>query len=176
MSLFFVTGISGSGKSTITHELRARGYEAYDTDDDGFARWQNDKTGYIHPKSSVKKEDRTAEFLKEHSWKVQRDQVEELALKAKDKPIFLCGVVGNTADFLDLFKAVFALTLDEATIKHRLTNRTNNNWGKQPHELKQTLSYQDYLNDLYQKMGFIEIDATQPVKTVVDTILQKAEL
>ena len=176
MPLFFVTGISGSGKSTVVHELRARGYEAYDTDDDGLSRWHNKQTGYIHPKSSIKKEDRTEEFINSHTWEVPRAEVEKLAQQAINKPIFLCGVSDNATKLVGLFKAVFALTVDEATLIHRLETRTNNEWGKQPHELEQTLSYQDYLNDLYKKMGFIEIDATQPVKTIADNLLLKAEI
>src|SRR6478735_4073951 len=32
-----LTGMPGAGKSTLVRELRARGYEAHDADDDGFS-------------------------------------------------------------------------------------------------------------------------------------------
>jgi hypothetical protein len=32
-----VTGMSGTGKSALVHELRRRGYAAYDADEDGFS-------------------------------------------------------------------------------------------------------------------------------------------
>jgi adenylate kinase family enzyme len=32
-----LTGMSGAGKSTLVRELRRRGFEAYDADDDGFS-------------------------------------------------------------------------------------------------------------------------------------------
>jgi dephospho-CoA kinase len=35
MGLIYVTGISGSGKSTVRAELRARGFFAHDVDEDG---------------------------------------------------------------------------------------------------------------------------------------------
>jgi adenylate kinase family enzyme len=173
MSLFFITGIAGSGKSTVQKELKSRGYEAYDTDDDGFAKWHNNETGYIHPKSSVKNEDRTKEFLKIHSWKVPRQEVEDLASRAKGKTIFLCGVAANEDEIRDLFKAVFELTIDDETLIHRLTTRTNNDWGKQPHELQQTLESQHNIDELYRKHNPILIDATQPIEVVVDNIIAK---
>jgi dephospho-CoA kinase len=38
MALIFITGISGAGKSTIAKELSRRGYEVYDTDEDGLSK------------------------------------------------------------------------------------------------------------------------------------------
>ncbi len=176
MSLFFITGISGSGKSEVTRELKARSYEAYDTDDDGLAKWQNNETGYIHPKSSVKQESRTDDFLHSHSWNVSRQDVIKLAERAKDKPIFLCGVADNAHELLDLFSKVFALAIDGDTLKHRLETRTGNNWGKQPHELQWSLKQQESKNKAYRNAGFTIIDAAQPVRKVVDGILKNATI
>lgn len=176
MALFFITGVSGSGKSGVTLGLRERGYEALDTDDDGLARWQHTKTGYIHPKSSVKSWQRTEEFITEHNWNVPREVVEDIAHKAKDKPIFICGTANNIAEIRDLFSATFALVIDEETLLHRLATRTNNDWGKQPHELEQTLAFQKDAMASYESLGYIMVDATQPVEIVISIILQKVNL
>jgi adenylate kinase family enzyme len=175
MSLFFITGIAGSGKTTVQHELQSRGYEAYDTDDDGFAKWHNNKTGYVHPKSSVKNEDRTEEFLKIHSWKVPRREVEALARRANGKTVFLCGVAANEDEIRGLFKAVFELTIDDETLVHRLTTRDNNDWGKQPHELQRTLEEQHNVIEVHANHSSILIDATRPVETVVDNIIARTK-
>lgn len=66
MSLYFITGSPGTGKSEVCRQLNARGYEAYDTDSAGFAQWKNLETGYIHPKSIVTTADRTPDFMKVH--------------------------------------------------------------------------------------------------------------
>ncbi len=171
MALFLITGNSGTGKSTVWQELKNRGFEAYDVDEDGIAKWQNNRTGFIHPKSSIKKEARTPEFLKHHAWNVPRDEVEELAERAKDRTVFLCGLGTNESEMLDLFKAVFALVVDDKTLEQRLLTRTGNDWGKQPHELQQSLAWQRGARDTYQKLGYIVIDATMPVETVTDSIL-----
>lgn len=45
MSLIYVTGIPGSGKTTVRNELRRRGYQAFGTDEDQLAFFYNNQTG-----------------------------------------------------------------------------------------------------------------------------------
>lgn len=175
MSLFLIGGTAGTGKSQVCHVLKERGYETYDTDDDGLARWQHNQTGYIHPKSSVKPHQRTAEFLAEHSWNVPREYVEELARQAANKHIFLCGSLANEDELHDLFEKVFALYVDDETLKHRLATRTTNDWGKQPHELQQTLEDHRGAYKKHEQRGDIIIDATRPLEDVADDIIARAE-
>ena len=171
MALFFITGSAGSGKSHVTKELRARGYDAFDTDDDALARWQHKHTGYIHPKSSVKPEMRTPEFLAAHDWNVPREYIETIAENAHDKPVFILGVANNYNVLRDLFALTLALHIDDETMVQRLQTRTNNNWGKQPHELQQSLDAHQGAEERWHKLGYTIIDATQPLDRVVDHII-----
>ncbi len=175
MALIFITGLAGSGKSYLTLALREKGYEAYDTDDDGLARWQHNETRIIHPKSSVKAYMRTQKFISEHSWNVPREYVEELAVKAKDKPVFLLGVMDNEEDLGELFAKKFALIIDEKTLTHRLKARTNNDWGKQPHELEKTLTGAKAAIERWQSLGYTEIEAAQSADRVMAQIIEAAE-
>lgn len=170
MSLYLVTGNSGTGKSTLTHIFRERGYAAYDTDDDALARWQHNITGYIHPKSSVKAHQRTPEFLAAHSWNVPRSVIE--SLDEPNKPVFVLGAMSNELQVVDLFAGVVALYIDDATMTHRLHTRTNNNWGKQDHELAQSVAQHQGALERYQQLGYIVIDAAQPSDLVADEIEQ----
>ncbi len=86
----------------------------------------------------------------------------------------MCGVTNNIDELRDLFSAVFALVLDDQTLKSRLASRTNNDWGKQPHELAQTLALQKEAAETYDKLGYITIDAGQSQDAVIDSILSKA--
>ena len=174
MALFLITGTAGTGKSQVCRVLKERGYEALDTDDDGLARWQHNQTGYIHPKSSVKPHQRTAEFLAEHSWNVPRQHVEELGRKATDKAIFLCGSLANEAELRDLFAIVFALYVDDKTLKHRLATRTTNDWGKQPQELQLTLEHHHRIYAEHEQRGDVIVDATRSLDEEVDFILDRA--
>ena len=173
MPLHYITGISGSGKSTTLSELARRGYETYDVDEAGpaTAKWHNDTTGFVHPKSSVKKEDRTPEFLASHSWKVPRAEVAELANQASAKTIFLGGAIANESELHDLFDSVFALTIDDDTLTRRLASRTNNDWGKNPHELEQTLAANHELGERYRKLGYVVINSDQATEAVITEIL-----
>jgi dephospho-CoA kinase len=173
LPLYYITGISGSGKSTVLTELKRRGYEAYDVDEAGpaTAKWHNDVTGHVHPKSSVKKEDRTPEFLAEHSWKVPRQEILGLTKQASTKTVFLGGAIANEPELQDLFSSVFALTIDDGTLRHRVASRTDNDWGKNPHELEYTLAVNQELDERYRKFDYVVIDATQSLEAVVDEIL-----
>jgi adenylate kinase family enzyme len=171
MALFFVTGSSGSGKSHLTKELRGRGYDAYDTDDDALARWQHKQTGYIHPKSSVKAEMRTPEFLAVHDWNVPREYIEKIAESSHGKPVFILGVANNYDALSDLFARTLALHIDDDTMVQRLQTRTNNNWGKQPHELQQSLDAHQGAEERWRSDGYLIIDATQSLDRVVDDII-----
>jgi thymidylate kinase len=174
MPLIYITGISGSGKSSVCKELKRRGYEAYDTDKDGIAFFYYNNTG--EPVlEKIPPEDRTPEWRAKHTWKAKRQDVEKLVEEAKDKLVFLCGVTNNDADELwDLFEHVFALTLDKAELKHRITSRTSNDFGKNSHEFADLLRWQKTASEDYKKLGASLIDATKPVDKVVDAILAES--
>ena len=173
MALYFITGAAGTGKTTICRALQERGFTAYDVDEDGFAKWTNIETGYIHPKSSVKKEQRTSDFLEAHSWNVQKKDIEELAIKAKDSDVFLCGSISNEQELLSLFDKKFTLYVDANILRKRLESRTGNNWGSQIHEIDETLNSYVELNRNYVKLGFIFIDATQSCDAMIDCIVSE---
>ena len=90
MSLIYITGNSGAGKSSIRKELQRRGYEAHDTDDDGITAWVHKATNKLAERPE-NESDRTKEWYDQHEWKMSRQKVEEFAASAKDKLIFLCG-------------------------------------------------------------------------------------
>jgi adenylate kinase family enzyme len=171
MPLFSVTGLSGTGKSTVNAELKARGYESYDGDEDHLAQWYNSDTRAL---VEVDIEECTPEFLLHHSRDISREIVEELASKAHNKPIFLCGAHENEGELQDLFAGVFGLVLDDETLKQRLATRTTNQWGKLPHELAYSLAFKKKWYDNCKRFRYITIDATQPTEAIVDQILERA--
>jgi len=169
MPLFSVTGLSGTGKSTINTELQSRGYESYDGDEDHLAAWYNSDTGQL---VEVDIEACTPDFLLHHSRDISREIVEALASKAEGKPVFLCGAHENEGELQDLFAGVFGLVLDEGLLTQRLATRTNNQWGKLPHELAYSLAFRERWSENCRKFGFITIDAAQPTHAIVDFILE----
>lgn len=49
MKRLLLTGMSGTGKSTLVRELMRRGYKAIDTDHDGWSHWVDVRTGLPAP-------------------------------------------------------------------------------------------------------------------------------
>ena len=146
---YLVEGLSGAGKSSVYEELIGRGYKAISTD----RAW---KYRPRHSDSSM--------------WDEQR-AVSELESPEPDV-LFVCGSSGNRDRFLPYFTKVFNLRIDDDTMRRRLQERTNNEFGKQPEELELMLK----LNRSGEKpAGAMDIDASRPLDHVVDEVLRLAD-
>ena len=172
MPLIYITGIEGSGKSTVRTELLTRGYKAFGTDENGIAASYNNETGEIAD-TPTNAQDRSPEWYAHHTWKLSRQRVERLALQAKDHPVFLCGGAANNEEVWDLFSRIVALIIDEATLKKRIAARTTNDMGKLPHEYASILERQKEAKAYYQGVNAVLVDATQAIEVVVDEIVEK---
>lgn len=170
MSLYFITGVTGAGKSTIRDTLRAKGYEAHDVDEDDLAAFYNKQTGQQEDRPQAH-EERTAEWYAQHGWNMSRPAIEKLATQARGKPVFLCGVASNNMAVWDLFARVFCLRIDQQTLTQRLATRTNNDFGKAPDELRNILSWHQWFEQQNAQKGATMLDATQPLETIVAEIL-----
>jgi hypothetical protein len=86
--------------------------------------------------------------------------------------LFVCGSSRNRDHFLPYFTKVFNLRIDDETMRRRLQERTDNDFGKQPEEVEIMLK----LNRRDEKpAGAIDVDATQPLNQVVDELLRLAD-
>jgi hypothetical protein len=153
---YFVEGLSGAGKSSVYEELIRRGYKAVSTD----RAWKyhaDPDTGL--PDGPI-----------HHSMWDQQKAVSELE-SPEPEVLFVCGSSSNRDRFLPYFTKIFNLRIDDDTMRHRLQERTNNEFGKQPEEVELMLS----LNRSDEKpAGAIDVDATQPLNHVVDELLRLA--
>src|SRR5690349_7464884 len=104
MPLIFVTGASAAGKSTVRAELDRRGFSAFDTDEDAIAQWRNKVTGALTPAAAEAHRD--PEFIAQHDWIADPQRICELPDLARDRPVFLCGLVGNEDEVWTLFDKV----------------------------------------------------------------------
>jgi gluconate kinase len=164
MALYFVTGTSGVGKSTVRDELRRRGYVAYGSDEDGLARWFDNASG-----AQVRLPDqRGADWFARNTYRLPPETVRRIAAEPGDR--FICGTVGNEGEIWDLFTAVVSLTVDEATLRRRLTQRTGG-FGSTEDELERILSWHQTVAEDNERYGALSVDASHPVEQVVDHIL-----
>jgi gluconate kinase len=155
---YLVEGLSGAGKSSVYEELIRRGYKAISTDRAWKYRADPD-TGL--PGRPIRYD---------NSMWDQQKAVSELE-SPEPEVLFVCGSSRNRDRFLPYFTKIFNLRIDDDTMRRRLQERTNNEFGKQPDEVELMLR----LNRSDEKpAGAIDVDATQPLNQVVDELLRLA--
>jgi shikimate kinase len=159
MKRVLITGMSGTGKSTIIGELAARGYKAVDTDSDEWSEWV----------STV--EDGPAGLTEEPDWIWREDCIQRL-LSAEDADVlFVGGCKSNQGRFYPQFDHIVLLSAPAELIVERLVTRTNNPYGKHPDELARVLRHLRTVAPLLRRGATLEVDASLPIHRVIDTIL-----
>ena len=93
------------------------------------------------------------------------------------KDIFVCGIVSNTADILELFDRVFLLQISPEEIRKRLAERTTEGaFGKSEDEVMDVLSWhKDFDRDMLAR-GAIPIFAERPLAEIITDILNKYKI
>jgi hypothetical protein len=143
--------MSGTGKSSLLHELAARGYQAVDTDYgdyfemiDGERLWREDQISAL------------------------------LSSDLEDTPgvLFVQGTTRNQALFYPRFDHIVLLSAPAEVLSKRLTTRTTNPYGKDPAELAETLQYQQTIEPLLRAAATLEVVTTVPVARVADIVLE----
>ncbi|MFF3208475.1 AAA family ATPase [Streptomyces sp. NPDC002962] len=172
MTLVWVTGNSGTGKSTVCGVLRARGHVALDADEDGFCHWIDRASGevVVAPPDPV-----PGGWLNRYGWAIVRERVETLVEESRSRIAFLCGSAENEADVRDLFDLIVCLVIDEDTLRHRLATRTTNTFGQHPEELAAALKWNPRMRALYASLGATIIDASEPLTEVVDSVIDAVQ-
>jgi shikimate kinase len=142
-----VTGMSGTGKSTLTQGLIASGHRAVDLDD-GWCDLQPD-----------------GRLL----WR--EDALHELLDQEDGDVLFVAGCEANMRTFLPRFDLVVLLTAPAATLLERLAGRTNNPYGKSPEERARVLEDLREVEPLLRRVADHEVDATAPADAVLRAVL-----
>ncbi len=164
---YLIEGVSGTGKTSVCHELRRRGYHAINADRE-LAYRGDPETG--EPVGSPVHENIADSILWAHAhhiWDV--DKVRSVIADREHPISFLCGGSRNFAHFIDLFDGVFVLDIDLDTLNRRLDERPEDEFGGRPRERELILHLHNSKEDIPK--GGIVIDATAPLERVVDHIL-----
>lgn len=151
MALVLITGLSGTGKSTLIAELRSRGRRAYDADDDGFTE----------PRQAG-----------EWGWKV--NEVRRLFDQhPRADTLFFAGCSEEQALFA--FDHRVLLTASRSVLAARLRTRTGNNYGKTAQELEAALGYIDTVEPLLRAAADTVIETTRSPSRIADEVLAAVE-
>jgi hypothetical protein len=141
-----ITGVSGSGKSSLVHELRGRGLEAFDADDDGFTEPRPDG-----------------------AWPWRVDLVQQLLDEHRGRLLFFAGCSDEQARLP--FDHRVLLTAPVDLIVERLRTRTTNPYGKDPLEVDRILAEMSWVLPLLEGSADLTVETTVPVTEVADFVL-----
>lgn len=150
---FLLTGMSGTGKSSVIQRLQALGYRAIDFDEPGWSEY--DPAG---------------------EWIWREDKVTELFSTVRDDEVlFVSGCAINQGKFYPQLEKIILLSAPAQVIVERLRTRTNNPFGKRPEELAATLENLATVEPLLREGAHHEITTTLPLEEVVDAVVKIVE-
>lgn len=155
---YLVEGVSGTGKTAVSDELQRRGYQAVHGDRE--LAYQGD------PATGAAVEGGSHEH---HLWRVEK--VRALVADQNEAATFFCGGSRNFSDFINLFDGVFILKVDLGTLRRRLEQRLEDEFGGRPSDRELIERLHESGEDTPD--GTV-IDATVPLAHVVDEILRRA--
>lgn len=151
MPAVLITGMSGTGKSTVLAELARRGHAVVDTDE---GSWIVDITAADGSVEPMWDEPRMTALLDHHA----------------GGTLFLAGCVANQGRFYPRFHAIVLLSAPEAVVLDRIAARTTNDFGKAGAERRAILADLRMVEPLLRAGATVEIDARTPVAEVADRL------
>jgi dephospho-CoA kinase len=141
-----ITGMSGTGKSSLVGELRRLGYAAYDADDDGYT-----------------------ERRPHGGWGWRAEAVQELVDRSTDPVLFFSGCSEEQSQFE--FDLRVLLTASESVMVERLACRETNSYGRTDAELERILSDRTVVEPLLRRTADLVVDTEVPVEEVAAVVV-----
>jgi shikimate kinase len=149
MKRVLLTGMSGTGKSSVIEEIRKRGFRAIDMDESGWSEYDQDGN---------------------QQWCESR--LQEAIDSAGNATLFISGCAENQVKFYAQLTDIILLSAPAEVLEERLRTRTNNPYGKRPGELKEVLDYLETVEPLLRRGATYEIRTTLPLDQVVEEVLE----
>jgi broad-specificity NMP kinase len=152
MTTVLVTGMSGTGKSTVLAELARRGHRVVDTD---YGDWSEDVP-------------LAGETGSERLWR--EDRMDALLAEPAGGAVFISGCVANQVKFYPRFDAIVLLSAPPGVLLDRVASRRTNDYGKTDAERALIVRDLRAVEPLLRLGATAEIDTRRPVDEVADLL------
>ncbi len=163
----YITGVSGTGKTTTIEKLRERGIHTIDLDGvPGLCRWVHKvtkETHLWHPGIGQ-------EFFDSHDYICDKQRLIELMGSGN---AVVAGLADNQSGFFDLFDKLFLFHCDEEIFLQRVRDRTNHDFGKDDSEQEMIRGWYKEFEQEMLDAGAISVDASQPTDVIVAQLLSE---
>lgn len=168
MSNIYITGVSGTGKTTIAKILKERGVKAYSTDEvPGLCHWENKVDRKIVDYEAKLDQ----EFINSHTWVCNIDHLKQLM--NQEENVVILGMTGNQDEFLSLFDKVILLQCSPEIFIDRIQNREDNTFGKDKTAQEYILSMYKTFNTEMMENEAVVINTENPLDIVIKEIINE---
>lgn len=171
--LYFITGISGSGKTTVARKLVELGEIALDSKIQKglfyFADKDGNQPGDYQPNNN--------DWMEKYHWILNKPIFDNLVEQNNTaKRVFLCGGADDLIQYWPQGEEVFLLKVDGETMLKRLREeKRDNSFGKDKQTQDRLLERLDRFQDKMVRLGAIPIDAKKSVDEIIKIILEQAK-
>lgn len=171
----FVTGIAGSGKTTLSKSLRDLGYESYDIENDEFGLFKmfRKDTG----ERFVDYDNSDPEKTKNALWLCDIEKLKELIKNQKENIAFYCGNSSNNGELIPLFNYSAVLVVRPEILEKRLLSREGtDDYGNSKVGRERILNRKSEFEEKMVKAGMAPIIADADSNEVALNLIKLVEL
>lgn len=163
-----VTGVSGTGKTTVLKEMKKQGFTAIGLDETpDLSYWVHKKTG----EKLIKKAEFSKEFLSEYEWVCDLELLATLLAQYAES-VVVAGNVENILECMEYCDETLLLVCTPETFFARIDSRSDNEYGQSEEAKEFIMSYYERDNKKCLEAGAIAIDAEQSVEKVIEAVMK----
>ncbi len=171
---YLITGVTGSGKSSICWQLAFTGYEAHDIENiNGMFAMYRKGTKEIFEDF----DNSDPEKIKNSEWLCDVNKLKELFARQEKEIAFYCGVASNMDDLIPLFdKAILLKASSEVLYKRLASRKGTDDMGATEESRQAVLGWKDWWENEMVEKGAIALSADGSLDEVVKAVIKTTEV